>query len=293
MDHYTIYGDLGSRDVVALTTTLVAKGLPLRLVEQTASLSLPLATRAGEERGPYLRTPEGFVLSGLPRMLEWIERLHPTPPLLPSSPVQRICARLLEDWIELWLPLWPRHSWASVEGLGRHLAAAGFLLGASPTRPDWLLAAWLESDVLVHPHARSHLARHAPRLVSFGSDLLDAHVQPAEALARGGDDDVVPISLLPVLEDLARDYHAYLEENGRALADTGDRVMLDLGLGRRPLPVRPAWEARRIEIAAELALLGPAARRDVSRVLEPVGAWQALGRPPAIPPLDPADPRSL
>ncbi len=283
---YTIYGDLRSRETVALTTTLVAKGVAVEYVAATASLSLALAARSGSEDGPYLRTPEGFVLSGLHAMLDWLERAHPEPPLLPRTPVRWTCTRILEDWIEFWLPTWPRRSWSTLEGLGSHLDAAPFLLGIAPTRVDWLLAAWLETEVLVHEHARAHLRRAAPRLTTLGDELL-------EARPMGSTDDAVPISLLPILEEVARDHHAYLVGNHEALKDGSDRVMLDLGLGRRPQPVRRECELRRVEIGARLAAFDPAARRDVRRVLEPVGAWHALTLPAAISEVESSDPRSL
>lgn len=287
MERCTVYGDLTTREGVALTTALHAKGLVFDFVEESATLAFSLAARSGRDKGPYLRTPEGFVLAEVHAILDWIEALHPVPALLPSTPIRATCARLLEDWLEFWLPFWPRRSWATLEGVGVHLDSAGFLLGREPTRPDWLLAAWLESDVLIHASARAHLARHAPRLVTLGSDLLERQVSAADA------DDVIPISLLAVLEDLARDYHGYLEGNHQALKDGGDRVFLDLGLGRRALPVREGPEARRMEIGRLLADRPRSVRRDVSRVLEPVGAWHALTLPPVLERLDPSDPRSL
>jgi glutathione S-transferase len=295
MDRYTVYGDLSARDTLALTTTLVAKGLRVEFVPQTASLSFALASRAGSLSGPYLRTPEGFVLSDLHAMLDWIERMHPEPRLLPvltMTPVRWVCARLLEDWIELWLPLWPRRSWTTLEGIGAHLEVAGFLLGSEPSRPDWLLAAWLETEVLVHEHARAHLAQCAPRLVSLGNDLLEwSSARPADRPEAS--DDVVPISLLVLLEEIATDYHAYLVGNQRALKDRTDRVMLDLGFGRRALPVRSRCEERRVEIGQELGGLGRLERQDIRRVLEPVGAWHALTLPSVLSETDPSDPRSL
>jgi glutathione S-transferase len=265
---------------------LIAKGLAAEFIEATPSLALALAARAGHDRTPYLRTPEGFVLGDLHAVLDWIERAHPDPALLPRSPVRRVCARLLEDWIDFWLPLWPRRSWRTVEDLGAHLASAGFLLGAAPTRPDWLLAAWLETEVFVKPDVRAYLRRHAPKLLSLGDDVLEA---PSSRVG----DDAIPISLLRVLAELARDYHGYLVVNQQALKDREDRVLLDLGLGKQAFPVRPDCEARRIEIAEELQALEPAARLDVRRVLEPVGAWHALTLPAVIEAIDPADPRSL
>jgi hypothetical protein len=215
-----------------------------------------------------------------------------------TTPVRWACARLLEDWIELWLPLWPRRSWTTLEGIGAHLDVAGFLLGPEPSRPDWLLAAWLETGVLVHEHAHAHLAECAPRLVSLGNDLLETSsarlTAPSDFSDMSDDsDDVIPISLLALLEEIASDYHAYLAGNQRALKDQTDRVMLDLGYGRRALPVRSRCEERRVEIGRELEGLGRLERQDIRRVLEPVGAWHALTLPAVLLEVDPSDPRSL
>jgi glutathione S-transferase len=299
MGRYTVYGSLAHRDTVMLSTTLSFKGLDFRFVELTASLSYPLAARAGRDSGPYLRTPEGFVLAELHAMLDWIERMHPEPALLPTMPIRRTVARWIEDWLALWLPLWPRRSWATLERLAAHLHSSGFLLGPEPSRPDWILAAWLESDVLIHDHAREHLGRTAPRLVSLGSELLEVTAGLARRSSNstpvvgGFADDVLPISLLPVLEEIAADYHVYLVENHRACKDGADRVLLDLGLGRRAMPTRPTCEERRAEIGRELGLWTPAQRRDVRQILEPVGLWHATTLPPVSVEIDPADPRSL
>ncbi|MCR9093975.1 MAG: hypothetical protein NXI30_07150 [bacterium] len=287
---YTLYGDLARRDAAGLAAILVAKRVPVELVDETSSLAMVLASRAGRDRGPYLRTPEGFVLADPFAIREWLDRVHPEPVLLPTTPVRRTCARLLEDWVELWLPHWPRRSWGTLERLGLHVGAAGFLLGRAPTRPDRLLAAWLETEVLVHAHAREHLARIAPRLVRFGDDLLAAEERVDGSAEEG---DAIPISLLDVLEEIAADYHAFLVLNHQALKDHEDEVRIDLGLGREPLPVQPECEARRTAIGRELSSLDREVRRRVAGMLEPVGAWHALTLPPVLEDRDTSDPRSL
>jgi glutathione S-transferase len=285
---YVLYGRPGTRETVALQAVLAAKGLGCTSVEEGPSLSLSLAARAGTARGPYLRTPEGFLLAGLHAVLDWLERVHPQPPLLPprARPLRRACARMLEDWIELWLPLWPHRSVEALTPLERHLAAAGFLLGRAPTRPDWLLAAWLESEVLSRAALRERLAVRAPRLVAFGRDLLEA---PGES----DRDDAIPIGLLTLLEPIVRDYHAYLVANHAALRDGREGLALDLGRGPQVFPVRAECERRRFEIARELAELPAGERRGVRGVLEPMGAWAIQSLPSALRELDPADPRSL
>ncbi|HEB90655.1 MAG TPA: hypothetical protein ENI85_13875 [Deltaproteobacteria bacterium] len=309
MPRYTVYGDAHARGTVALVALLLAKEIAFDLVPPTASLSFVLATRSGSESGPWLRTPEGFVLAEPWAISEWLERCHPDPPLLPTTPVRRTCARILEDWIEVWLPLWPRRSWSTLTGLGAHLAAARFLLGEQPCRPDLVLAAWLETEVLVVPDVRRFLAEVAPALLSHsdaligpvvggdddgsGDVILPAVRSIVVPLSDRLSDDAIPLSLLPVLEEIASDYHAYLVANQQALKEGADRVLVDLGFGKRAFPPRRDCEARRARIGRELAALDPESRRDVRRVLEPVGAWHALTLPPVVEEVDPADPRSL
>lgn len=283
---YRLYGNLDSRETIALTSVLVVKGMPADLLDEAPSLSFDLAARSGHEKGPYLRTPEGFVLGGLHSILDWIEKVHPTPALLPVSPVRRVCARLLEDWIELWLPLWPRRSWGQIERLGASLGRAKCLLGPAPTRPDWLLAAWLETEVRRNETARGHLETIAPRLADYGSSLLEMPLASDE-------DDVIPIALLGILEEIARDYHHYLALNQVALKDRTSRVVMDLGLGDWAFPARSACETRRVSIAEEVRAMVDHERHSVRRVLEPVGAWHVLTLPDVRDPVDPSDPRSL
>lgn len=283
---YRLYGSLESREAVALSSVLIAKGLSARWIEPNSTLTLGLESRSGQEKGPYLRTPEGFLLGDCHAILNWLEAAHPVPALLPGTPVRYVCARLLEDWLECWLPFWPRRSWGPVEAIGRHLDASGYLLGVSPTRPDWILAAWLESEVLNHADARAHVTKIAPRLASLGEDLLSASLQAQP-------DDAIPISLLPLLEQMSGDYHAFLRAQQAALKDQQPSLQIDLGLGKRTLLVRPESERRRVEIAEWVRARPRADRVAIRRVLEPVGAWHALTLLALPDPLDPADPRSL
>jgi hypothetical protein len=283
---YRLYGDFESRETIVLTSVMMAKGLSVDFVEEAPSLSYLLEARSGQEQGPYLRTPDGFVLGGLHRILDWLDRMHPERTLLPQTPVRRICARLLEDWIDYWLPLWPRRSWETVGSLGRHLSRSGCLLGRSPTRPDWLLAAWLEADVLGRSKAHTQLASVSPGLLTFAEGLLVSETSSESV-------DAIPISLLAVLEELASDYHLYLALNQRALKDHGDRVVMDLGLGKWGFPVRRECEIRRLETAEELKAMCAEERHAVRGVLEPVGAWHALTLPSALEEMSVSDPRSL
>jgi len=283
---HAVYGDLSERDSIALVTALAAKGIDYELVAQTPALSLSLAMRAGREEGPYLRTPEGFVMGDLATTLDYLERIQPEPAWRPISPVRRICARLLEDWIELWLPVWPERSPAVLEGLSVHLAASGFLLGSSPSRPDGSLAAWLEADALVDPAVQAQGATFASQLREYARNVRRTAIRPFA-------DDAIPISLLPLLAELAQDYHVYLMANREAVYEGDERVEVDLGFGRTVLPAWTRCEERRGAIAQELAGFPVEERRAVRQMLEPVGAWHALTLPAVATELAAGDPRSL
>lgn len=309
---YAVYGELVSRDAIALMLGLGGMGLDFDFVAETPALSLALASRAGRESGPYLRTPEGFVLGGLAGVLDHLERMHPERPWRPTAPVRRVCCRLLEDWLELWLPLWPERSAAVVEGIAVHLDQSGFLLGESPARADGSLVAWLEAEVLVDGALRGHVEARAPGLLEYGRRVREAVRSlaaesaigstatatatanaTAAALATPADDDAIPISLLALLRELAHDHHAYLEVNRAALVEGEERVPLDLGFGPMVLPAWAEHELRRAAIGREIAGLSGAARRAVRQMLEPLGAWRALALPQAIGEVELGDPRSL
>lgn len=284
---HVLYGDLRERRTAALAGVLVAKGVAARHVEETASLALALAARGGRSDGPYLRTPEGFVLADLRAIFDWLERAHPEPALVPTTPIRRVAARLLEDWVEEWLPGWPRRSWSTLERLARHLDATGFLLGPAPIRADWRLAAWLETEVAIHEDARAHLRRDLPALAQLGDRLLA--VEPPML----PEDDALPVSLLATLEEIGADYGRYLELNHAAIKDRATTFPLDLGLGRFDAPTSADAERGRIEIGEGMRGLDRPARRRVAGVYEPLGLWHVLTLPPALVDLDPTDPRSL
>ena len=294
---YRVYGDLQARETASLISVLVAKQLPLRFVEQTASLRLPLEARSGCEEGPYLRTPEGFVLGGLGAILDWLEAMHPLPALVPRTPVRFVAAALLELWTTRWLPLFADRSWRDLEAIGRHLDRSTCLLGESPQRVDWRLAAWVESDLMGRPAAAAQLTKSAPALTRFGDRLLATETRPEP-------DDVLPISLLDVLQRLGGDYQSFLAANREALGKGEERVLLDLGLGPRALPVRPGDEAERLRIATQLSDRSAAEQTAVRRTLQPLGLGPLLSWGPvsgdlswnaarAADQLDPSDPRSL
>jgi hypothetical protein len=191
---------------------------------------------------------------------------------------------MLEDWIELWLPVWPAQARGVLEGISKHLEATGLLMGAVPCRPDGSLAAWLLADVFPDAELRTYLERHAPGLTLY-VERVSTTIRVEER------DDALPLSLLAILGEIANDYFGYLAANRVAIEEGLDQVEIDLGLGRKTVPVWRHCEERRAELAREIAALPARDRRAARQMLEPLGAWRVLALPSAISDFAPDDPR--
>lgn len=283
---YGVYGDRSEKGARALVAALSAKAIDFDFVDETASLALALASRSGCDRGPYLRTPEGFVLGDLHATLDYLDRIHPETPWRPRSPVRRIGARILEDWIELWLPVWPARARGVLEGLAKHLDATGFLMGAIPCRPDGSLAAWLQAEIFPDAELRTYLERHAPGILRYSERV-------ATTSRIEEPDDALPLSLLAILAEIAADYFVYLAANRAAIDEGIDRVEIELELGRKTVPVWRHCEERRAELAREIEALPARDRRTARQMLEPLGAWRMLALPSVLGDFALDDPRQF
>jgi glutathione S-transferase len=91
---------------------LLEKGIPFQ--EELNWASKDEATLSASPLGkvPFLRAADGTPLSESQVIVEYIEDLHPTPPLMPSDPMQRAKVRELVQFIELHLELVARRLYA-------------------------------------------------------------------------------------------------------------------------------------------------------------------------------------
>ncbi len=134
---YAVYGDLAARDSIALVTALSAKRIGFDFVAETPALSLALAARAGRDDGPFLRTPEGFIVGDL----HDDPRLSRAPPsrARPGGRPRRFgtpargCSRIGSS---SGCRSGRRGPGRCSRRLSKHLETTGFLLGATPCRPD-------------------------------------------------------------------------------------------------------------------------------------------------------------
>jgi glutathione S-transferase len=137
---------------------------------------------------PIVETPDGEVWQDTSEILERLERAHPEPPLLPTTPRQRIAAGLIElycDEIAL-LPAM-HYRWGSERGVrdarARFGAAMGFELAANAAprmaKARLALGANAETGPAIEEHTRellavlcAHFAAH-PYLLGERMSLAD------------------------------------------------------------------------------------------------------------------------
>lgn len=171
----------------------------LRLGEQASE-----AYRAFQPQGlvPALETPGGVFLQSL-AMIEWMEEVHPEPPLLPPTPTERAIVRGMaavvacdihplnnlrmlgairqlgadEAQVRAWIARWIGDGFSALETLiARH--GRGFAFGASPSLTDCCLVPQIYSaerfgvDLAPYPSlvAAGNAARALPAFAAAHPD---------------------------------------------------------------------------------------------------------------------------
>ena len=164
----------------------------------------PVNLLAGDQRGeayralnpqaltPALETGDGRVLTQSLAILEWLEEVHPAPPLLPADAYERAMVRAMmgvvacdihplnnlrvqqqltglgvdPDGRTLWTQRWINDGFAALEPMIAR-CTAGFAFGAEPTLADCLLVPQVYSaqrydvDLAPYPAIRAVAARCA------------------------------------------------------------------------------------------------------------------------------------
>lgn len=218
-DAYTLWGGALSLYTGKVRSYLIKKGLPYREFytahPEFRSRVLPIL-RLGVS--PVLETPEGEVLQDSTEIIDAIEQRLPARPMIPSTPVQRVVARLLDAFgtEQLLLPAM-HYRWAEP-----HRSAQLPFLEAEFGR-----VAYLGSD---------RAARNAAgvKMMSYFGGMLPS---------LGSTPDTQPAiesAYLDLLETLDLHFQAvpYLLGGRASIADFGFMAPLYAHLGRDPEPAR-------------------------------------------------------
>lgn len=142
-------------------------------------ITIPRRTKAAAV--PIVITPEGDYLQDSSDIIDRLEARFPNNPVLPATPVLRVCAYLFELWgDEFWLPLAMHTRWSHPENLPLFVHDAGdALLGGMPRwlknliggRHARLMKSYADGFLGINDQTRPLL----DRFLTIHLDALDAH----------------------------------------------------------------------------------------------------------------------
>ena len=100
----TVYGSSISYFTGKLENYLKIKGIPYEFKPMLARTVAPLMKeKTGSTQVPAVALDDGRWMTDSTPIIQWFEREHPAPPVIPSDPLQRFFSLLLEDYADEWL----------------------------------------------------------------------------------------------------------------------------------------------------------------------------------------------
>lgn len=99
---YTLYGTKRSYFTAKVENILRFQQLPYTMVEKIPHDGSEIERRTGSGAVPALVTPEDWPLADSTPIARLLNDRYPDRAIIPTSPVQRIGALLLEDWFDEW-----------------------------------------------------------------------------------------------------------------------------------------------------------------------------------------------
>jgi glutathione S-transferase len=297
---------------------------------------------------PVLETAAGEYVQDTTDIIDYLEARHPSAPVYPQTPVQRLVALLFELYGDEWLTIPAMHyRWSALEHqrdfilsefgklsapeasyeeqiaigertskafsgmvpalgitedtipgieatylefldqLDRHFASYAFLLGSRPSIGDYGLMGPLYAHLGRDPVPRALMEERAPNVYAWVKRMNGPQPLSGEFLA----DDVIPDSLLPLLQTLCRDQLPdvldVIDHNSAWLQDNpGGNIPRFLGMhpftsglasGERVISSYAQWLFHRPW--SHYQGLGDEDRIAADRLLDSVGGRAALNTP--------------
>jgi glutathione S-transferase len=142
------------------------KEIPYRKVSATPAIWRQMQRETGAAQVPAIRLADGRWMTDTTPMIDWFERGHPEPAVVPPDPLQGFFARLVEDYADEWMWRPAMHYRWSHRGdalllsrlitdeLGRDLRLPGFLQRMAMRRRQ--LGRFVRGDG-VTPETRAHV----------------------------------------------------------------------------------------------------------------------------------------
>ena len=157
-----LYSVPRSTNVERVQLALAHKGLPVEIVMCEYGDRAPIFEASGQALVPVLVDDDGTVVFDSPRVLEYLERRHPDPPLWPADPARRAETDVFIQWFN---GVWkrppnqitaemekPEPDRARIEELGRWMTDALDVFEALLHGRDYLMGDQLSAaDVIAFP----------------------------------------------------------------------------------------------------------------------------------------------
>ena len=98
-----LYGSAASYYTGKLEGYLRFKEIPYERVTLGPSNMRKVRRETGAAQMPALELPDGRFLTDTTPTIDWLEKRHPEPAVIPTDPLQAFMSRLVEDYAEEWL----------------------------------------------------------------------------------------------------------------------------------------------------------------------------------------------
>ena len=208
---YTLYGWHLSYFTGKVRCYLLHKGIAF--TDQPVNMYTLLTTikrQTGAVVMPVLRTPKGAWVQDSSVIIDQLEAAHPQRPVIPTSPVPRFAAYLLEAWCdEWWIPIAMHTRWTYPENYALFEREAGrHLLPGFPGPLQRRAVAYIAANLRAKLHTvgvRPEQFATMDRWTTDMLDLLDAHFAQQPYLL-GAQPTLADFSLAgPMVAHLGRD----------------------------------------------------------------------------------------
>ena len=98
-----VYGASISYYTGKLEGYLRYKEIPYEFIPFSRNIMSMLKRKTGTSQMPAVELPDGRFMTDTTPMIDFFEEAYPTPPVIPTDPLQGFMSRLLEDYAEEWL----------------------------------------------------------------------------------------------------------------------------------------------------------------------------------------------
>lgn len=128
---YTVFGSDPSFFTCKVLAMFRYMGVPHNYIYKSQDKGEAVERRAGSRMVPIVETPEKWVLWDSTPIGELLNARFPDAAIVPQTPVQKIAMKILDDFVDEWLPRQALHyRWSASEDLDRsalEIACNGFL----------------------------------------------------------------------------------------------------------------------------------------------------------------------